>query len=970
MPREQKIKEELNMLKKALSFAFLCSLLIILSSQASLAVNDIVWSATSGPVLNKNLKVFDVEVDESNVNNVYVLAQHQLGDYAGYYAVFRSTDGGQSWIELEKSRKAFTVYEGTGYDAPFTILGIKAEPGSWNRLYAWGGVPTFKYGGVWYSSDRGENWTRIYGADSYGYDISGCYTSYFAIAPSNHDCLYRGIDDREVVDDDTHSHFFSVSKDKGASWTDVDLSGCGIPYDSGRYEFGLKYLAVHPTNESVVAVSAINYFSSSFNTAEAGVYISTNEGQSFYLSLPSYPNYKYDGDLASEKSTPFIAFVEFDPDNPSNMRAIKTRGRYRPSLEAEIYVLINSSPEVYDSTDSGKTWTSTEASPLISELYNWASVTYAEVDPADFDRIYYVGSNIWRSEDGGQTWVGNAPISSRVDSLDIYKADTRYLWGGDNNSPILRLNTNYGDSAAWGPNLENNMEVGKYADMVFYNPNYRGNLFTGYPVRRTTNFGSTWLAPEGSKKDMAFDPNNKGIAFRIDNSDVEKTTNSGQSWQDIYSVGYLQGYFQRIESHPYAPDTLWATLAFCSNPRIEKSTDGGYNWSILGPTGTSEVPYVLAVNPVTPETMYKGGGGGGSTAHMTTLKGIWKSTNGGVNWTDVSNTNTLTVSAIAVDPNNPETVYVGTGAAGMWNYCGKVYRSTNGGANWSLFGGDPKNPSTGVVEDNVYVKDLFVDPINPKKVYCLFLPADYSSAEAVICRTYYGYYDNWRDLSTGKIKNQYNNNVLELKKIDIDAKKGQILAAATGNGVYLGIDYDEVPAPEISALWPPLGSNFYNIPLQIYGSYFIDVDKVYMRGPFPSTQQIELTLQSSNFALISAQVPAGLAVGTYEVWVATKPDPPGTDTLTSEAAIFEIITENVNGPEFKNVKFDDQVYLDQYAPMPVKNAPVIKARIYDHQGINDQGFSYYWKNINRPDEDRRVTDQSEFTFTFEIFSVF
>ena len=57
--------------------------------------------------------------------------------------------------------------------------------------------------------------------------------------------------------------------------------------------------------------------------------------------------------------------------------------------------------------------------------------------------------------------------------------------------------------------------------------------------------------------------------------------------------------------------------------------------------------------------------------------GVFKSTNGGGNWSPVNTglTNTY-VYDLAIDPAMPTTLYAGT-----WG--GGVFKSTNGGANWS-----------------------------------------------------------------------------------------------------------------------------------------------------------------------------------------------------------------------------------------------------------------------------------------------
>ncbi|MBA4250760.1 MAG: hypothetical protein C0425_01865 [Chlorobiaceae bacterium] len=113
-------------------------------------------------------------------------------------------------------------------------------------------------------------------------------------------------------------------------------------------------------------------------------------------------------------------------------------------------------------------------------------------------------------------------------------------------------------------------------------------------------------------------------------------------------------------------------------------------WQQLGPSGViSTFPTIwgvnsgrvrgLAVHPNNENIVYAGPAAGG----------VWKTTNGGQTWRDMSaDLNSLTFGQIAIDPNNPEIIYAGTGeiASGFNNtlYNGDgLYKSINGGVNWT-----------------------------------------------------------------------------------------------------------------------------------------------------------------------------------------------------------------------------------------------------------------------------------------------
>ncbi|RJP57420.1 MAG: T9SS C-terminal target domain-containing protein [Ignavibacteriales bacterium] len=112
----------------------------------------------------------------------------------------------------------------------------------------------------------------------------------------------------------------------------------------------------------------------------------------------------------------------------------------------------------------------------------------------------------------------------------------------------------------------------------------------------------------------------------------------------------------------------------------------------------------VAVHPTDPDIVYIGAAAGG----------IWKTTDGGTSWADVSDDFTLlTFGAIAIDPNNPNTVYAGTGEARYFfnqqTYEGDgLYKSTDGGANWT----EISDPSWSITQ----FSDIAVSPHNSNYV--------------------------------------------------------------------------------------------------------------------------------------------------------------------------------------------------------------------------------------------------------------
>ena len=117
---------------------------------------------------------------------------------------------------------------------------------------------------------------------------------------------------------------------------------------------------------------------------------------------------------------------------------------------------------------------------------------------------------------------------------------------------------------------------------------------------------------------------------------------------------------------------------------------GGSNWTQLGPfaipngqTYTSARVLVsgrvtaIAINPLAPDTMFLG----------SALGGIWRTTDGGSSWEPRTDDEvSLATGAIALDPNFPQVVYVGTGEGNfsLDSYYGLgVLKSVDGGDTWT-----------------------------------------------------------------------------------------------------------------------------------------------------------------------------------------------------------------------------------------------------------------------------------------------
>lgn len=180
----------------------------------------------------------------------------------------------------------------------------------------------------------------------------------------------------------------------------------------------------------------------------------------------------------------------------------------------------------------------------------------------------------------------------------------------------------------------------------------------------------------------------------------------GGSWTSEGPTN-IGGRVTGVAVDPTLPDTVYVAAA---SGGVWKSTDAGATYQ---PTWPASFPQATgAIAAASDGTVYVGTGeanpGGGSMTYEG--DGIYKSTDHGASWQHVGLVSSATIGAIAVDPTNPQRVYVAA-AGSLFRDGGDrgVYRSTDGGAHWTqVLAGT--TPATGAL-------DIQVDPTNPNRIY-------------------------------------------------------------------------------------------------------------------------------------------------------------------------------------------------------------------------------------------------------------
>ncbi|MDH3351596.1 MAG: glycosyl hydrolase, partial [Gammaproteobacteria bacterium] len=264
---------------------------------------------------------------------------------------------------------------------------------------------------------------------------------------------------------------------------------------------------------------------------------------------------------------------------------------------------------------------------------------------------------------------------------------------------------------------------------------------TGGGVWKTANAGLTWenisdgfinVGTIGAIAVAESDPNviyvgtgEKSIrgVTTSQGDGIYKSTDAGATW--AHAGLPKAGQIARIKIHPSNPDVAYAAVQgqiWGPNPErgVYRTTDGGETWarvlSVDAQTGATD----LRMDPTNPRILYAAMWEHGRKPWYVlsggTAGGIFKSTDAGDNWEQLSNGLPELIGKIGVDvsASNPNRLYAIVEAMPGQ---GGLYRSDDGGTTWEL-----KNGSRILWTRSWYYMHIAADPVNENIVYVLNAP--------------------------------------------------------------------------------------------------------------------------------------------------------------------------------------------------------------------------------------------------------
>lgn len=177
------------------------------------------------------------------------------------------------------------------------------------------------------------------------------------------------------------------------------------------------------------------------------------------------------------------------------------------------------------------------------------------------------------------------------------------------------------------------------------------------------------------------------------------------SWRGV-GPARQGGRILHIAALPKRPFTFFVAP---STGGLWKTENNGTTFTSLLP-GESNIPIGhFALAPSNPDIIWVGTGDPASGRIPTRGFGVLKSIDGGKTWASMGLEKTRHIGRIAVDPRNPETVYVAaTGYHFSFNPERGLFKTVDGGTNWE------KIYDAG---DKVGVVDVLLNPSNPEIVF-------------------------------------------------------------------------------------------------------------------------------------------------------------------------------------------------------------------------------------------------------------
>ncbi len=187
--------------------------------------------------------------------------------------------------------------------------------------------------------------------------------------------------------------------------------------------------------------------------------------------------------------------------------------------------------------------------------------------------------------------------------------------------------------------------------------------------------------------------------------DINNQSNRAASWQ-YEGPENIGGRITAIAVSPTDTNTFYIGTP---NNGIFKTTDGGKNFSPIFDDQSNLSVGCIAIHPTNPSIIFAGTGDPVVSGYPFVGNGLYKSLDAGKNWSYIGLGETKVINKIAIDPQNPNNIYVATMGLSMKRTDDRgLYKSTDGGKTWKkiLF-----------IDNQTGCSNVLINPQNPNIVF-------------------------------------------------------------------------------------------------------------------------------------------------------------------------------------------------------------------------------------------------------------
>ena len=582
------------------------------------------WSTLT--VVSTSYSADTVAVDPNDPDIVYAIVA--LDPDSDQRALLKSVDGGVTWQDISSGLPVDLLSRGT-----VVIDSVNSQ-----RLFLYNGwcAPAIGCSGfVYESQDGGGTWTKvsiISSKDLPVYDLK--------INGSN-----------EILVATTEGLFRST--DGGGSWIPQEINGLAANET--------RVLAVAGSLDSV-CFAVVN---GKVLKKEAGA------GSGEWMDVTPDVNGTF-MDVSDE-----IMGVEMimDPADPGT-------------------VFLSSQEGLFRTRDGGTNWTNTRARIIggnfVSSLGVPVYVKTLALLRQDGHLAVYAGTSLlglFKSVDAGDSWTGLNKGLHFTSTGPLAADDNGSIYSG---SSFLGLTLYKSDDQGNSWKIIGDANASGQVEVLAVNPREPSIVFAGTyhmdPLQgsdfgglyKSTDGGASWTRVLAhSTNALAIDSENGTLIYAGTVSGIYVSVDGGISWeQRINGLNSDDLEVRAIALDPTNPETVYAA----TSQALFKSVDGGASWVELG-TNMPDQVRILKVDPVDSNVVYAG----------FESSGLLKSNDGGLHWTPVNSGlanggHGIVVTGLVIDGQDHSVLYLSTGTfCEFMGECtkGSLYKSTDGGSSWT-----------------------------------------------------------------------------------------------------------------------------------------------------------------------------------------------------------------------------------------------------------------------------------------------